>query len=102
MQDRLRAAAHGDALITGWQITAAPSWRATFESATGVGQDDERGQILVLTSQTVRYPAADARMPHQNTAGVHLIHRLRMVDAISVKAAEHAQLVGMFCDVRKK
>ena len=74
-----------DALIRRRQIAAAPGRRAALHAAAGIGQHDERRQVVVLGAQAIGDPAADARLAHQDAAGVHLIHRLRMVHAVAVQ-----------------
>ena len=102
MQDRLLAGPHRHALIGRRQIAAAPGRRAALESAARIGQHDERRQVAVLAPQAISHPTADARPAHQDAAGVHLIDRLRMIHAVAVQAADHAQLVGMFGDLRQE
>ncbi len=46
--------------------------------------------------------SVEAGMPHQNTARahlvdrlLHLVDRLRMVDAITMQGSNHAKIIGM-------
>ena len=41
-------------------------------------------------------------MTHQDTARVHLVDRLWVVDAVPVAAAQHAEVIGVRGDVRQK
>ena len=102
IQNRRIAAAQERALIRRGQITVAPRRRAALHPARGIGHHHERRHVLVLRAQPVGRPRAEARPAHQNRAGVHLIHRLRMRDAVGVTAAQQTNVVRVARDVRQE
>ena len=87
MQDWVRTRSHSDALIGCWQETASPSGWATFQTARRVRQNNKCGQVCIFTSKTIRDPTTHAWPSHQHAARVHLVDRLRMIDAIAIEAA---------------
>ena len=67
-----------------------------------IGQDHERGQVLVLGPQAVADPASQARLAHQDRAGVHLVDGLGVIDAVGPARANHRQVVGTLGEVRQE
>jgi hypothetical protein len=53
-------------------VAVAPVRRPVDRTAAMIGEDDETGQVLVLAAEAVSDPAADARVPGEDAAGVHL------------------------------
>ena len=94
-----RRPTHDGALMARRQEAGAIGGRAALDPAGRVGQDDERGQVLVLGPQAVADPAPQARPAHQDRAGVHLVDGLGMVDAVGPARADHRQVVGAVGDV---
>ena len=97
--DRAIAAAHQGTLIAGRQKSRSIGRRASLDPSCRVGQDNERRQILVLGPQAIADPASQARLAHQNRAGVDLVDRLGVVDTVGPARADHRQVVGAFRDV---
>ena len=93
------AGTHGGALIRGRQVAAAPRRRPAFDAAARIGQHHERRHVVVLGAQAVADPTAETGPTHQDRARVHLIHRLRMIHAVAVTTANHAQIVGKLGDL---
>ncbi len=65
-------------------------------------KDDERGKVLVLGSQTVREPRADARAGQTGLAAVHQHQRRLVIGNVRVHRADDAEIVGMFAEVGKQ
>jgi hypothetical protein len=102
IENRRLARPHRHALISRGQKAIAPRRRAAFDFAAGIGQHNVGGQIAVFAPQAISDPTPRAGPTHEDAAGIHLIDRLRMVHAIAVQRANHAQLVGQFGDVRQE
>ena len=102
MKNRTLSCPHRRSLERRREKSAAPGGRAAFHSIARIRQHDERGHVAVLGAESVRRPAPQTRLAHQNAAGIHLVDRLRMIDAVAVAASQHAKFVGMFRGVREK
>ena len=102
IQNRLCSGPQRRALIAARQKTAAPSRRAALEPAARVGQHDERRHVTILRAQAIGRPGTEAGFAHENRAGVHLVHRLRMVHAVAVATAQHANVIRVPGDVREE
>ena len=59
-------------------------------------QHHETGDILIVGTQTVGHPRADGRVATEAIAGVHLVHRRRMVDRIDLATPIEADVVHNF------
>ena len=60
------------------------------------------GQIVALAAETVRHPRTHARIPHQDAAGVHLVHGRGMHHALRVERAHEANVVHALGQTRKE
>ena len=58
-----------------------------------IGQHDEGGQVLVFGAESVGSPRADRRIAAELVAGVQVIERGRMVDALRFEPAIEADIV---------
>ena len=93
VDDGLATAAHERTLVRRRQKAVGPGGRAALRRAAGVRQHDVGRHVPVLGAEAVAQPAAEARLAHEDAAGVHLVDRLRVVDAVTVAAPDDAQLV---------
>ena len=73
-----------------------------LDRVTARAEDDERRQILVLGSQSVGEPRADARAGQGGIAAVHQHQRRFVIGNVRVHRADHAKLVGMFAQDAKR
>ena len=76
--------------------------RASLDPARRIGQDEKRGQVLVLGPQAVADPASQARLSHQDRAGVDLVNGLGVIDAVGPARADHREVVGAVPEVRQE
>ena len=68
----------------------------------GVGQDDERRQVLVLAAQTVADPGAHAGEAAQRKPGVHLSHGGHVVGAVGDHRLDEREFVGTIAQMRQQ
>ena len=102
IDDRLAGVAERRALIGRRHVAVAPVRRAVDRPAAVIGEDDEPGQVLVLAAEAVGDPAADARMPGEDAAGVHLEQRRAVRRAQRVHRADQRDVVGVLGHVREQ
>ena len=93
---------HHRALMARRQEARAVRGRAALDPAGGIGQDDERGEVLVLGPQAVAGPAPEAGLAHEDRTGVHLVDGLGMVDAVGPARADDGQVIGAGGDMREE
>ena len=86
------------ALIRRRQKTVAPIRRATLR-IRHFRQHDEARQIFVRRAEAVGHPRTDRRIAAEAIAGVHLIHRGRMIHGIDLAAAIETDVVDDFGEV---
>src|SRR5690606_23640006 len=87
VDDRIGPGAQKRSLMGRRKEAASPGRRAAFRSAARIAEDDVRGHVAILGPEAVAEPAPEARLPHEDAARVHLIDRLRVIDAVAVAAS---------------
>ena len=102
VEDGIASRAHGGALVGSGEKSAAPCRGTTLQAAPRIGKDHEGRHVLVLSAQSVGHPASQTRLAHEDGAGVHLVNRLRVIDAVTVTAADYAEVIGQLCEVREE
>src|SRR5205807_1096346 len=101
IQDRFATAAEGDALVGGWQETAAPERGSAARPARSGLKDYESGQALRFAAQAVGHPR-----PHRGTAGlsgtrVQEEFRRRVVEDVGLHRAHDGQVIDDAPEVRE-
>ena len=92
----------GCALISGGEESVAPGGRPALEPTARIRQHDKSRHVVVLCAKPIGDPTTNGRFAHKNGAGVHLINRLRMIDAVAMATAQHAKAIGMAGKVRQE
>ena len=67
-----------------------------------IGEDHVSREVLVLRPEAVREPAANARVPCQDRAGVHLVQRRTVVIRQAVHRSDDCQIVDVLGHVREQ
>ena len=98
-RDRRAVVAELRALVGRGQKSGAPVLRAADDFAV-VGQDHERGQVLVRGAQPVGDPRAQRRPAGEDRTRVHLADRADVVQPVRPAGADDGDVVDMLRDVR--
>ena len=91
--DRLAGGPEGHPLVRGGEETGRPVDCPARRLATGVGQDDEGGQVLVVGPQAVRQPRPQGGEAVEGEAGVHQEGGRRVVRGLAVHRMDEGQVV---------
>ena len=87
------------ALKTGGEVAVAPVGRTALRVGN-FGQDDEAGEVLIERAEAVVDPRAETGVTAKTVAGVHLIHRGRVIHAVHLATAVETEIVGDLGEVR--
>ena len=96
VHDRISVIAEGCSLIDTRQEPGAPVLGPPERSSHAVQQNDESGQVLVLTSQTVDRPGTHAGSSGLNESCHHLEDRRRVVVAKRLDGSDNCDVVNAF------
>lgn len=102
VENRIAPGPSEGSLIGRRQKTRTVSGRTPFDSAAGIGQNHESRQIFVFGAESVTDPTSQTRLSHQDRTGVHLIDRLRMIDAIGPTRSNDRDIVRAIADSRQE
>ena len=84
------------------QPAVRPHIGAEDRKTSGIGQHAIRGQVLALTSQSVRQPRTDRRSSDSDSSGIQSIQRLAMVIHIGVHRSDQRDVVGDTAETRQQ
>ena len=102
VDNRIARGAKRCALIRRRHESIAPVRSAADRAAAPIREDNERGQVLILSAEAVCDPAAHARIPGLNEASIHLKQGRTMIVADRIHRADQRDVVHLLCDVRKQ
>ena len=102
VQDRHPLGAELHALVQGRHPAARPVADAIDRQPARIGQDDIRGQVLVLGAERVGDPRTDRRPTGDDHAGVHHPARLLVIAMLREHRANDGDLVRVLRDVRQR
>src|SRR5579872_6279876 len=102
VQNRIAGRAEHGALIGGWKISGAPLGRSSERASARILDHDERREVLILASQSIRHPRAYARKASDDRAGVPLVVRERVIDRPALRGMNECQIVDDAAHVREQ
>src|SRR6516225_7220206 len=101
IQNRTSAGTKYGSLVYSRQEARAPARSAAFRSALRLWHHHVRRQAFTLASQPVSDPRTHARVAHQDTPRVDLVHGGRMHRTLCIEAAYEAQVVHALRNIRE-